>query len=89
MNWPGLDLSATVLKLPHHGSRYSWSETFINQVNPRYGVVCAGWNNPFGHPNREVLERAQDKGIRVFRTDLDGAVTFLTRGEDIRIYTGP
>ena len=62
---PGLDLSATVLKLPHHGSKYSWSDEFIKRANPRYGVICAGLNNPFGHPSSEVLEKAQKKGINL------------------------
>lgn len=86
---PGLDLSATVLKLPHHGSRHSWSDAFVRRVNPRYGVICVGLRNHFGHPDREVLGRAQEQSIRLFRTDLDGAITFMTRGRDVKILTGP
>lgn len=86
---PGLDLSATVLKLPHHGSRYSWSDAFVRRVNPQYGVICVGLRNPFGHPDPEVLERAQEQSMRLFRTDLDGAVTFMTRGRDVKILIGP
>ncbi len=86
---PGLDLSATVLKLPHHGSRHSWSDNFIEQVDPDYGVISVGMRNPFGHPSPEVLAGAREKGVRIFRTDLDGAVTFITRGRDVKILTGP
>ncbi len=86
---PGLDLSATVLKLPHHGSKHSWSEDFANRVNPQYGVVCVGLRNPFGHPDAGILEQTEQKGVRIFRTDQDGAVTFLTRGRDVKILTGP
>lgn len=89
MAQPGLDLSATVLKLPHHGSKYSWSEDFMNRVNPRYGVVCVGLRNPFGHPDAGTLEQADLKGMKIFRTDQDGAVTFLTRGREVKILTGP
>lgn len=86
---PGLDLSATVLKLPHHGSRHSWSDDFIKQVTPEFGVISVGLRNPFGHPAPEVLAGAREKGVRIFRTDLDGAVTFVTRGKDVEIHTGP
>ena len=86
---PGLDLSATVLKLPHHGSRHSWSDDFMERVDPVYAVISVGSRNPFGHPSPEVLAGAREKGVRIFRTDLDGAVTFVTRGRDIKILTGP
>ncbi|NLW44380.1 MAG: DNA internalization-related competence protein ComEC/Rec2 [Syntrophomonadaceae bacterium] len=86
---PGLDLSATVLKLPHHGSRHSWSDDFIERVDPDYGVISVGLRNPFGHPSPEVLTGTREKGVRIFRTDLDGTVTFVTRGRDIEILTGP
>jgi len=89
MTEPGLDLSATVLKVPHHGSRHSWSDDFVEWVNPKYGVISAGYRNPFGHPHPEVLERARERGIHLFRTDRDGAITFETRGRDLRILTGP
>jgi len=86
---PGLELKSTVLKLAHHGSRHSWSEDFVNRVNPLYGVVSAGKGNPFGHPDPEVIAAMRGKGVKIFRTDQDGAVTFLTRGHGLKILTGP
>ena len=68
-------ITADVLLVPHHGSRTSSSEQFIAAVRPRWAVVPAGYRNRFGHPAREVLARYDQAGVRVVRTDLDGAVT--------------
>ena len=67
-------MKADVLLVPHHGSRTSSSEAFIAAVAPRWAIVPAGYRNRFGHPAREVLARYEGAGVRVLRTDLDGAV---------------
>ena len=67
-------LKAQVLLVPHHGSRTSSSEQFIAAVSPQWAVVPAGYRNRFGHPAREVLARYEAAGVRVVRTDMDGAV---------------
>jgi competence protein ComEC len=68
-------LRADVMLVPHHGSRTSSSERFIDAVSPRWAVVAAGYRSRFGHPDPEVLERYRARGASVVRTDLDGAVT--------------
>ncbi|RFT16245.1 MAG: Late competence protein ComEC, DNA transport [Candidatus Saccharicenans subterraneus] len=73
--WPG-KLEATVLKVPHHGSRSSASPTFLEAVSPRWAVITAGRNNVYGFPDLEVLERLEAAGIEVLRIDRDGAVRF-------------
>ena len=45
-----------VLKVGHHGSKTSSSEEFINEINPKYGVISVGKNNRYGHPNDSVLD---------------------------------
>lgn len=80
----GLDLSADVLKVPHHGSRTSTTEELLGEVRPRIALVSAGRRNRFGHPGREVIERLESSGARVFRTDRHGDVALLFR--DGRIY---
>jgi competence protein ComEC len=75
-------LKSDVLLVPHHGSRTSSSEEFIAAVAPRWAIVPAGYRNRFGHPAREVLARYEGAGVRVLRTDLDGAV-------EVRIGYGP
>jgi competence protein ComEC len=74
-----------VLLVPHHGSRTSSSEEFIAAAAPRWAVVPAGYRNRFGHPAREVLERYRAAGVRVLRTDLDGAVSVLLKEKSFEV----
>jgi competence protein ComEC len=74
-----------VLLAPHHGSRSSSSELFLDALAPRVVLVSAGLGNRHGHPSPVVLDRYRARGIIVFRTDLDGAVQLLTDGHDVRI----
>jgi competence protein ComEC len=76
----GAELAADFLKVPHHGSRTSSTEVFLEQVHPHWAVVSAGADNPYGHPAPEVLARYRQLGIAVWRTDRDGAVTVVTDG---------
>ncbi|WP_028536058.1 DNA internalization-related competence protein ComEC/Rec2 [Paludibacterium yongneupense] len=71
----GRGLAATILLVPHHGSRSSSSAAFLDAVRPRWAIVSAGYRNRFAHPHPEVLRRYRERGIRLLRTDLDGAIT--------------
>jgi competence protein ComEC len=68
-------LNADVLKIGHHGSRYSTSDGFLDAVSPKIAVFQVGKNN-FGHPHPSVIEKCTEKGIIVYRNDLNGAVIF-------------
>jgi competence protein ComEC len=68
-------VTADVLLVPHHGSRTSSSAAFLAAVKPSTAVVPVGYRNRFGHPSAEVLGRYSLMGIRILRTDRDGAVT--------------
>ncbi len=72
---PAAMLAATVLKVPHHGSRTSSSSAFVAAVRPQVAVLSLGYRNPFGFPAPEVVERYIAVGARVFRTDRSGAVS--------------
>lgn len=72
----GINIDAEILKVPHHGSKSSSSEVFIKAVSPEYAMISCGENNPFGHPHTEVLERYNDFGAEVLRTDEMGSVGF-------------
>ena len=69
-------LSTDILKVAHHGSKYSYSESFTKFSFPRYAVFQVG-ENTYGHPNEEVLEKYEDKGIEIYRNDEDGAIGFV------------
>ncbi|MCR3921608.1 MAG: DNA internalization-related competence protein ComEC/Rec2 [Firmicutes bacterium] len=73
-------LTATVLQVPHHGSRNALSVAFLEEVSPQVAVISVG-NNVFGHPHVETLTLLCDQDIEIFRTDLHGAVTITTDGE--------
>ena len=67
------DLHCDILKVPHHGSKYSMGESFIETANPKCAVIQVGKNN-FGHPSSSVLEKCLERDIIVFRNDLQGAI---------------
>lgn len=78
----------TLLKVAHHGSRTSSGEAFLAAVHPQDAVISVGRANTFGHPRPEVLSRLEALGTRVFRTDRNGAETFLL-DHDGRILSEP
>lgn len=80
---------ASVLKLPHHGSKYSLYQPLYRKTHPRYAVISVGKRNVFGHPSPLVLEALKDEAIKVLRTDLMGAVTFRSEGRGFEVRTGP
>lgn len=83
----GEPLEAQFLKVPHHGSKTSSTEPFLEAVHPRYAAISVGANNVYGHPSPEVLDRLTADGITIYRTDLDGAITSLSDGQTIQVQT--
>jgi competence protein ComEC len=78
---------AFVLKVPHHGSRFSSSSSFLERAAPRLAVISVGAHNPFGHPHPEVIERYRRAGALVLRTDQDGTVGIATDGRGVWVRT--
>ncbi|MDD4601951.1 ComE operon protein 3 [bioreactor metagenome] len=76
---------STVLKIGHHGSKTSTTDEFLTAVEPEYAVISVGYNNRFGHPHADVLQRLAKRNIAVYRTDEQGALVFESDGENIRI----
>lgn len=76
----GAPLDATVLKVSHHGSGGASTAPFVAAVAPQVAVISVGAENRFGHPAAATLERLEEQGIRVLRTDRDGTVTLRTDG---------
>jgi len=81
------EIKSQVLKSPHHGSRSSSSEDFLERVAPRIVVISVGERNNYGFPNQEVLERYEQRGAEVFRTDIHGAVETGSNGQTISVRT--
>jgi competence protein ComEC len=74
---------ADVLKVGHHGSRTSTSEPFLDAVNPQFAIISDGFENSFGHPNRDVLERLAEHHARILRTDTNGLISVVSDGRRI------
>lgn len=75
-------IKSYILKVPHHGSKSSSTEKFLNAVNSKYSVISVGANNKYGHPNKSVLKRLKNKGY-VFRTDEDGMIELNLKDNSI------
>ncbi len=74
------DLKSDILKLGHHGSKYSSSTEYLQAVNPDLGLISAGVDNKYGHPNTETLARLQALGISWISTQQKGTVDLYTDG---------
>jgi competence protein ComEC len=81
----GLVQKTDVLKVPHHGSKTSSTAAFLDLLHPAFAVMSAGFENSYGHPHAEVLERYEERQACVLRTDLDGLVTVRTDGRRLQM----
>ena len=83
----GANLSAEVLKVAHHGSKYATSADFLKRGGFHWAVLSTGADNRYGLPSPETLERLKAAGVKLFRTDLQGEITISTRGQkdDVKI----
>ena len=81
------EIRATILKVGHHGSRYSTSLPFLEAVSPRAAVISAGRNNRFGLPAEETLGFLARRSIEVWRTDRDGTIEIVSDGKNWEILT--
>ncbi len=75
----------TVLKVAHHGSKYSSSEAFLRAVQPKIAIISAGENNSYGHPHAETLKRLKDIQCQIYETVQNGAITLQTDGNTLTI----
>ena len=81
----GVNLKSDILILPHHGSIHSSSTDFVEAVSCRYAVISAGKANVFMHPHPAIIERYKNAVAEIFRTDQDGAISFITDGKNLRV----
>jgi competence protein ComEC len=78
-------LRSDVLKIGHHGGKNSTTPEFLSAVDPRIAIISVGEANPYGHPSPELLQRLEAAGVRILRTDREGAVHVLTGGQQWEI----
>lgn len=74
------DVSATVLKNGHHGSKTSSSAPFISQVNPKVAILSYGKNNSYGHPHAAIEARLKNVGAKTYKTPIDCDITVTSDG---------
>jgi competence protein ComEC len=77
----GAPLESSLLKVAHHGSKYSSTDPFLAAVSPKAAVISAGHGNPFHLPAPVIVQRVQRRGIRLYRTDQDGTVEAVCRSD--------
>ena len=83
----GANLSATVLKVGHHGSNSSTTYPFLREVMPEYAVISVGTGNTYGHPTENTLSRLRDAQVQVYRTDRNGDVFCSSDGRNVTFWT--
>jgi competence protein ComEC len=83
----GYELESTVLKVGHHGSRYSTSTDFLKRVNPRLALISAGYGNRFGLPAPRTVSMLASRGISLYRTDRDGTIELVSDGVNWSVAT--
>lgn len=81
------ELKCHILKVAHHGSRFSSCEDFLEITEPQVAVISVGRRNNYGHPSPEVIEKINDLGIIIYRTDLDGAVGIIVGHREFQVVT--
>ncbi len=80
-------IDSDVLKVAHHGSKYSSSFDFLNKVNPKYAVISVGNNNSYNHPDDITLERLNQLKVKTYLTSKDGTLIFTSDGDRINVQT--
>lgn len=83
----GVSLNSEILKVGHHGSSHSTSNSFLEAVDPEMAIISVGSNNQYRHPNQTVLDRLNSASAEIHRTDREGTIVITTDGETYSIET--
>lgn len=81
------NIDSDVLKVGHHGSKYSSTVSFLKKVTPQYAIISVGKNNSYGHPHDVTFSKLNDVGAKIYRTDEDGTIIVSSDGENVAFKT--
>lgn len=79
------NIEVDVLKVGHHGSKYSTTNKFLNTVNPKYAIISVGTPNSYEHPHTKTITKLNNKNIEIHRTDKEGTILITTDGANIDV----
>lgn len=81
------DVTADIIKVGHHGSNTSSGQDFVSRVNAKYAIISVSSDNNYNHPNMNIVNRWENSGAKVYRTDLSGTIIAITDGNTLSIET--
>ena len=84
-NNPEKYANVSILKVAHHGSKYTTDEEFLNLINPKVALISCGVDNSYGHPHQELLDRLAQSGTNVYRTDISGYISVDVQGKSVSL----
>lgn len=79
------DIHADLIKLGHHGSKFSSNDDYLKAVDPKFAVISSGKDNSYGHPHKETLDILNEMGIDTYRTDQLGTIIVTSNGTNITL----
>lgn len=77
------EIKSDVLKIGHHGSKYSSSQALLDKVSPQYAIISVGADNNYHHPHQNTMKKLDAMAIKTYRTDRDGTIILTTDGTNI------
>lgn len=81
------NIDSDVIKIGHHGSKYSSTEEFLSKVTPKYAIISVGYKNTYQHPHDISLNRIKKSGAKIYRTDREGTIVATSDGKDVTFRT--
>lgn len=81
------NIDSDVIKIGHHGSKYSSTVAFLDKVTPEYAIISVGYGNTYQHPHDVSLNRIKKSGTKIYRTDREGTIVATSDGKDVTFRT--
>ena len=81
--FPASSFRCNVLKVGHHGSTTSTSDAFLAAASPDLAVISCGKGNSYGHPHEETVEKLENAGVQILRTDEEGTIILCSDKKEV------